>query len=72
MVQLTVQLILKSLQRWGIHRFPVEITPVADCSHCERFALAFILPALDSRVQVRFPRFCDAGLITDASNSLYY
>lgn len=36
MAQHHVQLDLKSAQCWGIYNFPMEIMPMADCSHCEQ------------------------------------
>ena len=35
--QNSVQLNLISVQCWGIHHFPGEIIPMADCSHSEKF-----------------------------------
>jgi len=38
MAQHPVQLNLRIFQYWGTHRFPGEIIPMPDNSHCEKFS----------------------------------
>lgn len=41
------QLKLENIQHWGMHHFPGEVIPEADCSHDEKFS---------SRVQLEPPQ----------------